>query len=146
MTDSEAKAHIIVPLSRKVGIRATTHIAQSWRSVIYPDGEVILSKFLIMQICSFYSHVRFFQITFFSISRGYARMGVYYGTRGFTVKTGSAPLLLLALKNPMANGKQFRLFPCIAWAIDERSTRICGPLMLPTLEHLLRLRYLHIRR
>ena len=34
MTDSEAKAHIIVPLSRKVGIRATTHIAQSWRSVV----------------------------------------------------------------------------------------------------------------
>ena len=34
MTDSEAKAHIIVPLSRKVGIRATTHIAQSWRSEV----------------------------------------------------------------------------------------------------------------
>ena len=33
VTDSEAKAPIIVPLSRKVGIRATTPIAQSWRSV-----------------------------------------------------------------------------------------------------------------
>ena len=39
MTDSEAKAHIIVPLSRKVGIRATTHIAQSWRSVIGQWGR-----------------------------------------------------------------------------------------------------------
>ena len=36
VTDSEAKAPIIVPLSRKVGIRATTPIAQSWRSVGWP--------------------------------------------------------------------------------------------------------------
>ena len=35
VTDSEAKAPIIVPLSRKVGIRATTPIAQSWRSVLF---------------------------------------------------------------------------------------------------------------
>ncbi len=34
MTDSEAKALTIVPLSRKVGTRAATLIAQSWRSVI----------------------------------------------------------------------------------------------------------------
>ena len=33
MTDSEGKAHIIVPLSEKVGTRATTHITGSWRSL-----------------------------------------------------------------------------------------------------------------
>ncbi len=34
MTDSEARAPNIVPLSRKVGTRATTTNAQSWRSVV----------------------------------------------------------------------------------------------------------------
>ncbi len=33
VNDSEGKAHIIVPLSKKVGTRATTHITGSWRSL-----------------------------------------------------------------------------------------------------------------